>query len=149
MLVLGGDLCYPMPSESRRRAGSITFRTLELYTVPFVRARATPYGYISPTYQPRYLAAPFNFERRLFQPFEYALPPPPHYSKENIAWRKPDLEEPPSGAAAPPGPAGLYGGSNGAGNGGSPLDSDPLAGFTGPQCFAIPGSELDTWLLEL
>ncbi|KAK2992303.1 hypothetical protein RJ640_020296 [Escallonia rubra] len=69
LLLIGGDLAYPNPSE-------------------------------------------FNYERRLFRPFEYALQPPPWYKEEHIAVNKPEL---PSGV-------------------------NELKQYDGPQCFLIPGN---------
>ena len=39
----------------------------------------------------------YNYENRLFLPFEYALPPPPHYHPNRLVVHKPDL--PPGGSA--------------------------------------------------
>lgn len=65
----------------------------------------------------------YSYERRLFQPFEYALQPPSWYKPEHIAVTKPEL------------PEGVY----------------SLENFGGPQCFAIPGNHdwfdgLDTFM---
>ncbi|XP_044475287.1 uncharacterized protein LOC123203157 [Mangifera indica] len=54
----------------------------------------------------------FTYERRLFQPFEYALQPPPWYKKEHIAVSKPEL----------------------------PGEVSELKQYKGPQCFIIPGN---------
>lgn len=54
----------------------------------------------------------FNYERRFFCPFEYALQPPPWYKPEQIAVNKPEL------------PCGLL----------------ELKRYDGPQAFIIPGN---------
>lgn len=64
----------------------------------------------------------YSYERRLFQPFEYALQPPRWYKPEHIAVSKPEL----------------------------PDGVDSLEKYEGPQCFAIPGNHGNTsGLLEL
>ncbi|CAK9191692.1 unnamed protein product [Sphagnum troendelagicum] len=65
----------------------------------------------------------FSYERRLFQPFQYALQPPAWYRPEHIAVQKPELPE----------------------------GVDSLEHFDAPQCFAIPGNHdwfdgLDTFM---
>lgn len=65
----------------------------------------------------------YSYERRLFQPFEYALQPPRWYKPEHIAVTKPEL----------------------------PDGVDSLEKYEGPQCFAIPGNHdwfdgLDTFM---
>jgi hypothetical protein len=54
----------------------------------------------------------YSYERRLFQPFEYAMQPPISYKPEHIAVKKPELPE----------------------------GVDSLETSDTPQCFAIPGN---------
>nr|GEU78523.1 putative metallo-dependent phosphatase-like protein [Tanacetum cinerariifolium] len=54
----------------------------------------------------------FNYENRLFRPFEYALQPPLWYKDEHIAVNKPEL----------------------------PFGISELKQYDGPQCFVIPGN---------
>ena len=54
----------------------------------------------------------FNYENRLFRPFEYALQPPSWYKDEHIAVNKPEL----------------------------PVGVSELKQYDGPQCFVIPGN---------
>ncbi|PWA41881.1 calcineurin-like metallo-phosphoesterase superfamily protein [Artemisia annua] len=54
----------------------------------------------------------FNYENRLFRPFEYALQPPSWYKDEHIAVNKPEL----------------------------PFGVSELKQYDGPQCFVIPGN---------
>ncbi|KAL0366168.1 UNVERIFIED_CONTAM: hypothetical protein Sradi_3506900 [Sesamum radiatum] len=54
----------------------------------------------------------FNYETRLFRPFEYALQPPIWYNEEHVAVNKPEL----------------------------PREFPTLKQYDGPQCFLIPGN---------
>ncbi|KAL0432477.1 UNVERIFIED_CONTAM: hypothetical protein Slati_2582000 [Sesamum latifolium] len=54
----------------------------------------------------------FNYESRLFRPFEYALQPPTWYNEEHVAVNKPEL----------------------------PREFPTLKQYDGPQCFLIPGN---------
>jgi len=71
----------------------------------------------------------FTYEKRLFLPFQDALPPPPHYHPTRLVVTKPDL---------PPNPSGEEGARGGRGP--DRAAPQPLRDYDGPQCFAIPGN---------